>query len=218
MHKGCHSRGAAGLGPVVDQLGLDPFGRVDNRSPGYTPTPPSCVTTRTGLGDETRSGFSASQTITSAGQEARSRSGAVRPRARVRRANAPRPPHTRTAYLLPLVRRCYAPQAVAQVGKFLFDRRGHGRMADGTHVADQVLVRSRSPRSYHRVLAARAAHAGRRVAPFRDHRWVVTSCAEIALRLPRTPRVDTSLTMMASAAPAISFRMVWSPCSAAPSV
>ena len=137
------------------------------------------------------------------------------PTARFCRANAGRRPRTRTAYLLSLVRRRYAPEAVAHVGKFLLDRLGHRRMAGDTHVAHQVLVRPRSPRSYHRVLAARAAHAGRRVTPFRDHRRVVTSCADIALRLPRTPRVDTPLTMRASAAPAISFRMVWSPCSAA---
>jgi hypothetical protein len=96
------------------------------------------------------------------------------------------------AYLLSLVRRHYAPEAVAQVGSFLLDRLRHRRMAGDTHVADQIFVRPSSPRSYHRVLAAQARHAGRRVTPFRDHRWVLTSCADIALRLPTTPRVKTN--------------------------
>ena len=100
---------------------------------------------------------------------------------------------------------------------FLLDRLGRARMADDTHVADADLVRPSPPGSYHRVLAAHAAHAGRRVtSPFRDDRWIVTLCADIAIRPPRTPRVETRPWMRASAAPAIGFRMVWSPCSAAP--
>ena len=118
--------------------------------------------------------------------------------------------------LLTLIRRRYTPEAVAHVGKLLLDRCRFGRMASRTHVADQVFVPPRSPRSCHCVLAAQAAHAGRGVTSFGDHGWLETCCVDIARRLPSTPRVDTPLTMRASAAPAISVRMVWSPCSAAP--
>ena len=69
-------------------------------------------------------------------------------------SKAHRPLQRAPAYLLPLVRRHYAPEAVAQVGGFVLDRLGEGRMSGDTHVADQILVRPRSPRSVHRVLAA----------------------------------------------------------------
>ena len=111
-------------------------------------------------------------------------------------------PQLGAAYLLWLVGHRYAPEAVAQVRNFLPDRLADARMDDGTHVADKVFVGPRSPRSYHRVLAPQAAHAGLRVTPSRDHR-PLTSCADIALRLPGPPRVDTPLTRSASGAPAL---------------